>query len=63
MAVASGRLQLRDWTDKDGNKRRAAEVVADSVYFGDSKIATDNNVGDKKGAFAEIEEEDGDLPF
>lgn len=37
MAVVEGRLQLRDWTDKDGNKRRTAEIVADSVYFGDSK--------------------------
>ena len=37
MAVVSGRLQIRSWTDKDGNKRRTAEVVADHVYFGDSK--------------------------
>ena len=37
MAVVEGRLQLRDWTDRDGNKRRSAEVVADNVYFGDSK--------------------------
>ena len=37
MAVVEGRLQIRDWTDKDGNKRRSAEVVADNVYFGDSK--------------------------
>ncbi len=37
MAIAEGRLQLRDWKDKDGNNRRAAEVVADNVYFGDSK--------------------------
>ena len=37
MAVVEGRLQLRDWTDKDGNKRRTAEVIADNVYFGDSK--------------------------
>jgi single-strand DNA-binding protein len=37
MAVASGRLQIRNWTDKDGNKRRSAEVAADNVYFGDSK--------------------------
>ena len=37
MAVVSGRLQIRNWTDKDGNKRRSAEVVADNVYFGDSK--------------------------
>ena len=37
MAVVSGRLQIRSWTDKEGNKRRTAEVVADNVYFGDSK--------------------------
>ena len=37
MIVVSGRLQIRDWTDKDGKKRRSAEVVADSVYFGESK--------------------------
>ena len=37
MAVVTGRLQIRNWTDKDGNKRRTAEVVADNVYFGESK--------------------------
>ena len=37
MAVVEGRLQMRDWTDRDGNKRTSAEVVADNVYFGDSK--------------------------
>lgn len=37
MAVVSGRLQIRGWTDKDGNKRRTAEVVADNVYFGERK--------------------------
>lgn len=37
MAVVSGRLQIRGWTDKDGNKRKAAEIVADNVYFGESK--------------------------
>ena len=37
MAVVEGRLQIRDWQDKDGNKRRSAEVIADNVYFGDSK--------------------------
>jgi len=37
MACVSGRLQIRNWQDKDGNKRRSAEVVADNVYFGDSK--------------------------
>ena len=37
MAVVSGRLQLRDWTDKEGTKRRSAEIIADNVYFADSK--------------------------
>ena len=37
MIVVDGKLQIRNWTDKDGNKRRSAEVVADNVYFGDSK--------------------------
>ena len=37
MAVVSGKLQIRGWTDKNGNKRRTAEVIADNVYFGDSK--------------------------
>ena len=44
MAIVSGRLQIRTWTDKDGNKRRNAEVVADSVYFGDSKKSSDDNL-------------------
>ncbi len=61
MAVVSGRLQLRDWTDKDGNKRRTAEIVADSVYFGDSKRDGGETV-EPKGGFSEIED-DGDLPF
>ena len=37
MAVVEGRLQIRDWTDREGGKRRSAEVVADNVYFGESK--------------------------
>ena len=37
MAVVEGRLQIRDWKDREGNNRRSAEVVADNVYFGDSK--------------------------
>ncbi len=37
MAVVEGRIQMRSWTDPDGNRRRSAEVVADHVYFGDSK--------------------------
>ena len=47
MAVVSGRLQIRSWTDKDGNKRRTAEIVADNVYFGDSR-----REGDNAGGFA-----------
>ena len=43
MAVVSGRLQIRSWNDKDGNKRRTAEVVADNVYFGDSKREGDGS--------------------
>ena len=42
MIVVSGRLQIRSWTDKDGNKRRTAEVVADNCYFGDSKREGDS---------------------
>ena len=42
MIVVSGRLQIRSWTDKEGNKRRTAEVVADNVYFGDSKRDSDS---------------------
>ncbi|MBQ9762573.1 MAG: single-stranded DNA-binding protein [Oscillospiraceae bacterium] len=41
MIVVSGRLQIRSWTDKDGNKRRTAEVVADNCYFGESKRSND----------------------
>lgn len=73
MAVVSGRLQIRVWTDKDGNKRRAAEVVADNVYFGDSKR---EDSGKQYGApepagyavpptpdFAELADDDAQLPF
>ena len=63
MAVVAGRLQLRDWTDKDGNKRRTAEIVADNVYFGDYKRdGGDAAQSDPQGGFSEIAD-DGDLPF
>lgn len=42
MAAVSGRLQIRDWTDREGGKRRSAEIVADNVYFGESKRSRDN---------------------
>ena len=79
LAVVEGRLQLRDWTDKDGGKRRSAEVVADNVYFGDSKRdggdssgysaapayknAAPSNFNAGGSDFAEIGEDDGELPF
>ena len=70
MAVVEGRLQMRDWTDKDGNKRRNAEVIADNVYFGNSR--SDNASGDHQAAKAPVNvdaedfdevEDDDDLPF
>ena len=63
MAVVTGRLQIRDWEDKNGNKRRSAEVVADSVYFGESKKRGDGvNVDPPK--FVEMEDDGDDtLPF
>lgn len=71
MAVVDGRLQIRDWTDRDGGKRRSAEVVADNVYFGDSKRDSDSGTVPSYSApapggqtdFAEIGEEDGEIPF
>ena len=69
MAVVSGRLQIRAWTDKDGNKRRTAEVVADNVYFGDSKkdesYSTGNTYSPSAPAqeFTPIDDDDAQLPF
>lgn len=90
MAVVEGRLQIRDWTDKEGGKRRSAEVIADNIYFGDSKRDGDGggsyppspSQGDIPPAagpppplppamappadgdhFAELTDDDGELPF
>ena len=72
MAVVDGRLQIRDWTDKDGNKRTTAEVVADNVYFADSKRSESNDnqkenfnalSGRLSDDFVPISEEDGETPF
>jgi single-strand DNA-binding protein len=65
MIVVSGRLQIRGWTDKDGNKRKTAEVVADSVYFGDSKKSGDTEASGNNFTqdFDLLEGEDHDLPF
>ena len=55
---------MRTWTDKDGNKRRSAEVQVDNMYFGDSKNEGQRSQGDKgKQEFEELPEDDGDLPF
>ena len=43
MAIVSGRLQIRNWEDKDGNKRRTAEILAENIYFGDSKKEDDGD--------------------
>ena len=64
MAVVEGRLQVRDWTDKDGNKRRSTEVVADNVYFGDSKRPESGTPPAPSGELQELpDEEKGELPF
>lgn len=64
MAVVTGKLQIRNWTDKDGNKRRAAEVIADSIYFGDSKRSSDHPTEPQYAADYEDYEDDGaQLPF
>ena len=59
MAVVEGRLQIRDWTDKDGGKRRSAEVVAENVYFGDSKRTEPAAASD----WQESPDDEGELPF
>lgn len=69
MAVVSGRLQIRHWTDKEGNKRRSAEVVADNVYFADSKkdgpftAPSVKVLPEAPGEFVQLEDEDAPLPF
>ena len=77
MAVVSGRLQIRSWTDKEGNKRRTAEVIAENVYFGDSKKDESNTSSGYTGFipndklsgstpaqdFAQLTDDDAQLPF
>ena len=72
MAVVDGRLQIRDWTDKDGGKRRSAEVIAENVYFADSKRSESNEnqkenfnalSGRLSDDFVPISEEGGEIPF
>ena len=62
MLALEGRLQIRPWTDKDGRKRTAAEVVADSIWFADSKKPAEPSAGGQE--FREIPEgEEGEPPF
>ena len=68
MAVVEGRLQIRNWTDKDGGNRRSAEVIAESVYFGDSKKNVPESGAQPEataqdGDFQELGDEEGELPF
>ena len=73
MAVVSGRLQIDNYTDNDGNKRKAAKVIADNIYFGDSK--KDGTAGGQSDSqnteqitpasagFVQVDVDDGELPF
>lgn len=63
--IAQGRLQIREWTDKDGNKRRSAEVVCDRVWFGESKKEgfTPAQKPVNVSAFNDLEDAGGELPF
>ena len=67
MAVVSGRLQIRNWTDKDGNNRKAAEIVADNVYFGDSKKEESDGFSKGEPAYQQSNftplDDDTSLPF
>ena len=66
MAIVDGRLQIRGWTDKDGNKRRTAEVVASNIYFGDSKRESQEPrpSHDPLDRFEDLDDvDDGELPF
>ena len=64
MAIVSGRLQIRGWTDKDGNRRKSAEILVDNIYFGDSKPQT-GGATEATGAepYSEIAEDDDEIPF
>lgn len=64
-AIVTGRLQIRNWEDKEGNKRRSAEILADHVYFGEAKRDIQEKTYNCPPAndFGEIEEDDPTLPF
>lgn len=59
MAIVQGKLDVREWTDKDGNKRRNTEIVVENIYFGESK----KDHAQPAQGFAAIEDPDAQLPF
>lgn len=67
MAVVEGRLQMRDWTDKEGEKRTSAEVQVDNIYFGGQKKDGDKQQSysrpEAEPTFCDLSDDDGDLPF
>lgn len=63
MAVVSGHLQIREWTDKEGGKRRSAEVVAENVYFGDSKKSDSTGRQEPPAGFVPNFHNGGNLPY
>ena len=66
MAIVTGRLQIRNWEDKEGNKRRSAEILADHIYFGEAKrdkTTQGEPQYDPQGGFSEIEDTDTTLPW
>lgn len=65
MAIVNGKLQTRTWQDKDGNKRKSTEIVADNVYFADSKNNAEANKNENRGVSVDFEPiaDDERLPF
>lgn len=64
VAVVEGRLQMREWTDKEGNRRKTAEIVADNVYFGDTKKKDESgDTSYSRPVDVEVDEDDEGLPF
>lgn len=63
MAVVEGRLQVRDWIDKEGGKRRSAEVVADHIYFGDSRREAGREAPESPPESERFSALDDELPY
>ena len=63
MAIAVGRIQSRKWQDQNGNNRTAIEINCEDVSFGETKKNRDSNSGRQNSDFADMPEEDSDVPF